>query len=264
MATITVSRTGDKLVWQAAQNIPAGAEVVVTENCQALLIGDGVCVDCLYPGKHQSINLEKKGIFSKKPLYASCSILGVDTSQPTEIPWGVGDVTYTDTKTGFNGEIKANGSVTVKIFDGRMLYRGYFDGENAVDKNFLKTTLRFKFCKTVTNVFQQVANTLSDETAIKSHNFETAIKDALKKTLRNSYGLETEDVTCTINSTGMEDYKDRENTAKIAGLDAKVAAATADGMKSMAEGIKSFGTTPEEKKEEKKNIIKLKRDEEDR
>lgn len=261
---INVARKQDKLIWQEDADIAPDTEVFVTEQCQALVIGDGAVADILSAGKNPSPNpmveTGKKKFFRKikKPLYGRCDILGVDTSKEVVIPWGVGEVKFRDEARKFNGELKACGSCTVAIRDGRKLYRRFFDRQTSVDDKFLIGKLRPELCALIKNIFQETADTLQDISKIRSENISKKIDEKLFDELSGGYGLKIKRISYEITGDGLEELLALENKQATTIIETEIAKSAGEGMKAIAGGVNAFNQKPAERETGKDNIIKLK------
>ncbi|MCL2630383.1 MAG: hypothetical protein FWD49_02520 [Firmicutes bacterium] len=263
---ITLSRKSGQLIWLEVSNVPANTEVMVSEQGQALVVGNGAVQDILYPGKTIVNPKMKKGIFSSAPIFDRCDILGVDTSVEVEIPWGVGGVEFMDEVLKCPGTIQASGSCAVKISDGRKLYRKFFDGQNAVSADFLLTKLRPILCDKIKGVFYSVANRCKDISLITGAAIEKDIEDNLYLELRDNYGLTIVSIRYRINGHGLDEMISKLGEKAKTGIDKDISQnnaeskkAEAEGLKATAEAIKAFSSDPK-KEGNGQNTIKLKKD----
>lgn len=261
---ITVEKKQGQLIWHEASNLAADSVVTVSENCQAIVIGDGVVVDILYAGKHTGINPKvKSGFLSSKPLFSRCDILGVNTSEEVAIPWGVGGVGFYEETYKYNGTLQASGECVVTIYDGRMLYKKFFDGQTNVDGRFLVEKLRPELCSAIRRVFQKTADQYTDIAKIRSSDFAQDIKKALRTELRDGYGLEIVRIPYTINGDGLEEIIRVNNQRTVSESQSDIARHRGAGLEAIAKGIGAFDSKPAEAVKENSNTsIKLKKSKE--
>ncbi len=253
---IEINKEEEKLVWLVASKVKYNTDLTVVEGCQAIVLCDGAIIDNLYPGQHK-INI--KSLLSKADGKI-WSVYGVNTSDLFELLWGC-QTKYKDQEFDIVVTLKMSGEVITKIENGGKLFRAIELKDGAITKDMLQEQFRKKLIDDVQNSVVQITREMTADYLITDIKAEIGnkLREALKKNLRERYGLDIVDVFIRINSyEELEAIWELKRKAAASSIQKDIHESAGAGIKAIAEGLSAIATQNEtEKKEDKNSKIEL-------